>query len=126
MNFPDYRARRMRRTEGLRRLVRETRLAVDNLIYPLFVAPGTGVAKPIASMPGVSRLSIDLLVEAVKEGHAAGIPAVASASRRLVSGEEAAPCEPCEVVRYWKRTERSSDIRASGGGASDPRPPIGG
>ncbi len=76
MNFPDYRARRMRRTEGLRRLVRETRLAVDNLIYPLFVAPGTGVAKPIASMPGQNVWSVDRAVEAASAAHAAGIPAV--------------------------------------------------
>ena len=76
MNFPDYRARRMRRTEGLRRLVRETRLAVDNLIYPLFVAPGPGVAKPIASMPGQNVWSVDRAVEAASAAHGAGIPAV--------------------------------------------------
>lgn len=76
MNFPDYRARRMRRTEGLRRLVRETRLSVDNLIYPLFVAPGTGVQKPIASMPGQHVWSVDKAVEQAVAAQAAGIPAV--------------------------------------------------
>lgn len=76
MNFPDYRGRRMRRTEGLRRLVRETRLAVDNLIYPIFVAPGTGVQKPISSMPGQSVHSVDKAVEVAVAAHAAGIPAV--------------------------------------------------
>ena len=76
MNFPDYRGRRMRRTDGLRRLVRETRLAVDNLIYPIFVAPGTGVQKPISSMPGQDVWSVDKAVELAVTIHAAGIPAV--------------------------------------------------
>ena len=76
MNFPDYRARRMRRTEGLRRLVRETRLATDNLVYPIFVAPGTGVEKPIGSMPGQSVWSVDRAVELASKTYAAGIPAV--------------------------------------------------
>src|SRR5687768_15342272 len=76
MNFPDYRARRMRRTEGLRRLVRETRLTTDALIYPIFVAPGAGVEKPIASMPGQSVWSVDRAVELARDVHAAGIPAV--------------------------------------------------
>ena len=56
MNYPDYRPRRMRRTEGLRRLVRETRLSVDDLVYPLFCVPGSGVEKPIGSMPGQFNL----------------------------------------------------------------------
>jgi porphobilinogen synthase len=76
MNFPDYRPRRMRRTESLRRMMRETRLAVDDLIYPLFVVPGTGVDKPIASMPGQSNLSVDKAVDAAARAADAGIPAV--------------------------------------------------
>jgi porphobilinogen synthase len=76
MNFPDYRARRMRRSEGLRRMVRETRLTVDNLIFPMFVAPGTGVEKPIASMPGQSVWSVDRAVELAGKVKDAGIPAV--------------------------------------------------
>ncbi|MEO8707103.1 MAG: porphobilinogen synthase, partial [Kofleriaceae bacterium] len=52
MNYPDYRPRRMRRTEGLRRMVRETRLSVDDFVYPLFVVPGSGIEKPISSLPG--------------------------------------------------------------------------
>ncbi|HVV87546.1 MAG TPA: porphobilinogen synthase [Kofleriaceae bacterium] len=76
MNFPDYRARRMRRTEGLRRMVRETRLSVDNLIFPMFVAPGTGVEKPIASMPGQSVWSVDKAVELAGKVRDAGIPSV--------------------------------------------------
>jgi porphobilinogen synthase len=67
MNFPVTRMRRMRRTEALRDLVRETRLHPDALIYPLFICPGEGVRKEISSMPGVFNLSID---EAVKEAEA--------------------------------------------------------
>jgi len=76
MNFPDYRPRRMRRTESLRRMMRETRLSVDDLIYPLFVVPGSGVDKPIASMPGQSNLSVDKAVDAAARAADAGIPAV--------------------------------------------------
>ncbi len=76
MNFPDYRPRRMRKNENLRRLIRETRLAADNLIYPLFVVPGKGVKKPIASMPGVFQMSADVLVQEVREAREAGLPAV--------------------------------------------------
>jgi len=76
MNFPDFRARRMRRTESLRRMMRETRLAVDDLIYPLFVVAGTGVDKPISSMPGQSNLSVDKAVDAAARAADAGIPAV--------------------------------------------------
>ena len=76
MNFPDYRPRRMRKNENLRRLIRETRLAADNLLYPLFVVPGKGVKKPIASMPGVFQMSADVLVQEVREAREAGLPAV--------------------------------------------------
>ncbi|HEX3570237.1 MAG TPA: porphobilinogen synthase [Acidobacteriaceae bacterium] len=67
MNFPVTRMRRMRRTEALRDLVRETRLHPGALIYPLFICPGEGVRKEISSMPGVFNLSVD---EAVKEAEA--------------------------------------------------------
>jgi porphobilinogen synthase len=67
MNFPITRMRRMRRTEPLRALVRETRLAPSDLIYPLFVCAGEGVRKEVSSMPGVFNLSLD---EAVKEAEA--------------------------------------------------------
>jgi porphobilinogen synthase len=66
----------MRKNENLRRLIRETRLAADNLIYPLFVVPGKGVKKPIASMPGVFQMSADVLVQEVREAREAGLPAV--------------------------------------------------
>src|SRR6202020_2319014 len=64
MNFPVTRLRRVRRTEAMRSLVRETHLHPGQLIYPLFLCPGEGVRKEISSMPGVFNLSVD---EAVKE-----------------------------------------------------------
>src|SRR5580704_3711110 len=67
MNFPATRLRRLRRTEAMRSLVRETHLHPGALIYPLFICPGEGVRKSIGSMPGVFNLSID---EAVKEAEA--------------------------------------------------------
>jgi porphobilinogen synthase len=76
MNYPDYRPRRMRRSEGLRRMVRETRLAVDDFIYPMFVVPGSGVAKPIGSMPGQFNYSVDKAVDAACAVADLGIPAV--------------------------------------------------
>jgi porphobilinogen synthase len=76
MNFPDYRPRRMRRTEGLRRLVRETRLSVDDFVYPLFVVPGSGVEKPISSLPGQFNFSIDKATEAAARAYDLGIPSV--------------------------------------------------
>jgi porphobilinogen synthase len=68
MAFPVTRLRRMRQSEALRALVRETQLAPTNFIYPLFVCPGTSVRKEISSMPGVFNLSVD---EAVKEAREA-------------------------------------------------------
>ena len=76
MPFPTHRSRRLRRTETLRRMVRETRLSVDDLIYPLFICPGKGVRDPIGSMPGVARLSVDQAVEECREVAHLGIPAV--------------------------------------------------
>ncbi len=76
MNFPEYRPRRMRRTEGLRRMVRETRLSVDDFVYPLFVVPGSGIDKPIGSLPGQSNFSVDKATEAAARAADLGIPAV--------------------------------------------------
>ncbi|MEZ4699697.1 MAG: porphobilinogen synthase [Rhodothermales bacterium] len=72
-----HRPRRMRRTENLHRLNRETRLAVDNLIAPLFVVEGEQVRQPIDAMPGQYRFSIDTLVEEARVIHELGIPGVA-------------------------------------------------
>ncbi len=71
-----HRPRRLRRTPGIRRMVRETQLAVDHLIYPLFVEAGISEARPIDSMPGVSRLSPAMAAEAAARAHKLGIPAV--------------------------------------------------
>jgi porphobilinogen synthase len=71
-----HRPRRLRSAEAWRRLVRETRLSVDDLILPLFVREGEGVREPIPSMPGCSRLSVDELVKEAEEAHALGIPGV--------------------------------------------------
>ena len=76
MTFPVQRMRRLRRTETLRRMVRETRLSVDDLIYPLFVRPGEGIREEIESMPGNYRFSIDELVKECEEVKSLGIPAV--------------------------------------------------
>jgi porphobilinogen synthase len=74
--FPEYRMRRLRRTETLRALVRETTVNVSNLILPLFVAPGQGVRKAITSMPGVAQTSVDELVRDAREAAELGIPGV--------------------------------------------------
>lgn len=75
--YPLARPRRLRRDDFSRRLVRENRLSVDDLIYPVFVLEGEGQREPIASMPGIERLSIDLLLEEAAELVELGIPAVA-------------------------------------------------
>ena len=76
MAFPRHRLRRLRQSEPLRRLVRETRLAVSDLIYPMFVTVGKDRRDEIASMPGQYRLSVDLLVKEAAEVKLLGIPAV--------------------------------------------------
>src|SRR5689334_4842520 len=76
MTFPVTRLRRLRRTEALRSMVRETRLSPDGLVYPLFVCPGEGVRKEVRSMPGVFNLSVDEAVREVEDAHSLGIPAV--------------------------------------------------
>ena len=75
--FPVTRFRRMRYDEFSRRLMRESRLSVDNLIYPLFVVDGQQQRQPVASMPGIERLSIDLLLEEAAQLVELGIPAIA-------------------------------------------------
>ena len=75
--YPRTRMRRMRRDDFTRRLMRENRLTVDDLIYPVFVLPGDGRREAVPSMPGVERLSIDLLLEEAAELVELGIPAVA-------------------------------------------------
>jgi porphobilinogen synthase len=76
MHFPAYRPRRLRKNEKLRQLIRETTLTPGNLIYPLFVGPGTNVVRPVSSMPGVAQLSVDRAILECREAAALGIPAV--------------------------------------------------
>jgi porphobilinogen synthase len=76
MSFPTHRPRRLRRTEALRGLVRETRLSTAGLIYPLFVCPGQKVRQEVSSMPGVFQQSADKIVEECREVEALGIPGV--------------------------------------------------
>ena len=76
MQFPEYRARRLRKNENLRRLIRETSLSVDDLVYPLFAVPGKNFKKPILSMPGQFQLSVDNIAKEAQKAHELGIPAV--------------------------------------------------
>jgi porphobilinogen synthase len=76
MQFPAYRPRRLRKSEKLRQLIRETTLTAGNLIYPLFVGPGKNVVRPVSSMPGVAQLSVDRAVVECRDAAALGIPAV--------------------------------------------------
>jgi len=76
MQFPEYRARRLRKNENFRRLIRETTLSVDDLVYPLFAAPGKNFKKPISSMPGQFQLSVDHVAREAKKAQELGIPAV--------------------------------------------------
>jgi porphobilinogen synthase len=75
-SFPQTRFRRTRQSEATRALVRENTLTVDDLIWPVFVCDGENQRQPIASMPGVERLSVDLIVEAAREAADLGIPAI--------------------------------------------------
>ncbi|MBS0325880.1 MAG: porphobilinogen synthase [Proteobacteria bacterium] len=75
--FPQTRMRRMRRHDFSRRLARETRLAADDFIYPVFVCEGTRQSEPVPSLPGVSRKSIDLLLADAERCIELGVPAIA-------------------------------------------------
>ncbi|CCU73944.1 porphobilinogen synthase [Thalassolituus oleivorans] len=92
--FPETRLRRMRRDDFSRRLMRETQLTVDSLIYPMFVVEGHQEREPIPSMPGIERVSIDLLVAEAKHLYKLGVPAIAlfpvtPASAKSLLAEEA-------------------------------------
>jgi porphobilinogen synthase len=76
MFFPEYRARRLRRNDTMRRMVRETFLRADDLIYPMFSAFGKDIKKEIVSMPGIYQQSIEHIVAEAKEVYELGIPAV--------------------------------------------------
>lgn len=76
-SFPSVRMRRMRRDDFSRRLMRESKLSVDDLILPVFVVEGKNVRVPVPSMPGVERLSLDLLCKLAEECVELGIPVMA-------------------------------------------------
>jgi porphobilinogen synthase len=76
MSFPIHRPRRLRRTEGLRNLVRETRLTTAGLIYPMFVCAGTNVRQEVSSMPGVAQQSVDQILEECREVESLGLPGI--------------------------------------------------
>jgi porphobilinogen synthase len=76
MTFPVHRPRRLRRTELIRRMVRETRLTTDGFIYPMFVCPGVKVRIEVSSMPGIYQQSADQIVEECREVESLGIPAI--------------------------------------------------
>ena len=76
MAFPINRPRRLRRSETLRRMIRETRLAPEDFIQPYFVCPGRDVKKPVGAMPGVAQMSVDHVAREARETYAAGVPAV--------------------------------------------------
>lgn len=110
--FPETRLRRLRRWDWSRRLVREQRLSCDDFIWPVFVQEGTNQRSPIASMPGVERLTVDLLVDAVAEAADLGIPAVAvfpatDPSKKTPDGDEALNPDNlvCRTVRAIKEAK---------------------
>lgn len=76
MVFPEFRPRRMRQSETLRAMIRETRLSTEQMIYPLFVLPGKGIRQEVASMPGVFRLSVDQLAKEAKDCLSLGVRSV--------------------------------------------------
>jgi porphobilinogen synthase len=75
-SFPDYRPRRLRRTESLRRLIQETHLSASQLVLPLFVRSGSNIRNPVGSMPGVSQLSVDEMLRDVDEASEEGVGGV--------------------------------------------------
>src|SRR5271169_885685 len=93
MTFPIHRPRRLRRSEALRGLVRETHLSTTGLVYPMFACPGSKVRTEISSMPGIHQQSPDQIVEECREVADLGIPAVilfGLAAHKDETGSEAA------------------------------------
>jgi porphobilinogen synthase len=108
-SFPQTRLRRLRQADWSRRLVAETQLSVDDLIWPIFVIEGSGKREAVSSMPGVDRLSIDLAVAAAKQAAGLGIPVIAlfpntPPERRSDNGAEALNPDNlvCRAVRAIK------------------------
>lgn len=108
MAFPITRLRRLRTNETMRRLVRQTRLSVDDFVYPLFTCPGSGVKDPIGSMSGCFHFSPDMVVAEAKEIADLGIPAVllfGLPEKKDAEGSEAwsANSSVCESIRSIKK-----------------------
>ncbi|MEW5703130.1 MAG: porphobilinogen synthase [Pseudomonadota bacterium] len=108
--FPRVRLRRTRQAGWVRRLVGEHRLGVDDLVWPVFVQEGKGTRTAVPSMPGVARLTVDLLVEAAKEAAELGLPAIAifpaiDPQRKTPEGEESTNPENliCRAIRAVKK-----------------------
>lgn len=108
--YPNARMRRNRTNPNIRRMVAESLLSVDDLIWPLFVVEGKGVREPVSSMPGVDRLSVDLIGEAAAEAVSFGIPAIAlfpntTADRRTEDAFEALNPDNlvCRAVREIRK-----------------------
>lgn len=93
MAFPITRMRRLRTSDAMRRLVRQIAVGVDDLVYPLFVCPGSGVKAPIASMSGCFHFSVDRIADEVKEVADLGIPAVLLFG--LPEGKDAVGSQAC-------------------------------
>ncbi|HEX2573279.1 MAG TPA: porphobilinogen synthase [Polyangia bacterium] len=115
--FPRTRLRRNRREDWSRRLVREHAVSRDDLIWPVFVQEGRGQRTPVAAMPGVERLSIDVLVEEVAQAAELGIPAVAvfpviDPARKTLDGDEATNPDNliCRAVRSIKAEVRNLGV----------------
>ena len=109
MSFPTHRPRRLRRTEAIRSLVRETRLSAQSFVYPLFVCPGTKVKDEIPSMPCNYRWSVDLLVNECLAARDLGIPAVilfGIPAKKDPVGSDA--CDPKGIVQRAVRALKKS------------------
>ncbi len=102
--YPHTRLRRTRQAPWIRRLVAENSLTVSDLIWPLFVLEGSARREPVASMPGVERLSVDLIVEAAREAEALGIP-----------GHRAVPLHGSEAAGQRMRAKPSMPTISSAG-----------
>jgi len=121
LNFPVHRPRRMRRDDWSRRLMQENQLSIDDLIYPVFLLEGTNQSQVVASMPGINRVSLDLLFNVAKECVALGIPVIAlfpviDASLKTPDGKEAfnpnglVPNAVCELKQRFPNLGIMTDV----------------
>lgn len=112
-SFPDVRMRRTRATAWSRRIVAENTLVSANLVWPLFVIEGNNAREPIASMPGVARLSVDLIVEAAREAEKLGIPAIAlfpNTDKKLRTDDAREAFNPDNLVCRATRAVKAANV----------------